>query len=79
MTFKEAILRLHEQAGELAQAAGLLENKNLADILAASAAKLVQASEHPDVGMVDELASKHMEAAQAPATPPPFDLSKAQQ
>lgn len=76
MTFKDAILQLHERIGELSQAAAMLENKNLADIITSGAAKLMQASEHPDVGAVDALA----EAEHAKSEPRmPFNPGTAQQ
>lgn len=82
MNFKSAVLQLHERAIELAQAAELLPNKNLADVIKHSAAKLKQASEHADIDAVDAAAEAHMAALHPddkPAAPPPFDPNKAAQ
>ena len=81
MTFKEAVMQLHDRANELAEAAGMLVNQNLADVLKAAAGKLKQASEHADCEAVDEAVKARVaehEAAKVPEQPPAFDPSNTQ-
>jgi hypothetical protein len=54
MKFKDMLHDVARAAGALAAAAANLENKNLADIIEAGAAKLRQATDHPDVDNVNE-------------------------
>lgn len=53
MDFKNALKQVHDAVAQLAQAAGGLENQNLADIIGSAGKKLTQAMEHPDVDKVD--------------------------
>ncbi len=70
MTFKDALAHLSEELGYMSEAAAKLENQNLADIIKAGAAKLVQAMSHPDVDKVGGAASGP-EAMAEPYTLPP--------
>lgn len=73
MNFKDMVNDVKRAAVALGNAAGTLENQNLADIIKSSAAKLDQAAGHPDVEKVSSEAVQGHVFGNEPAPFVPFE------
>lgn len=69
MDLKRGLEGMHEGLAELESLARKLPNQNIADVLKSAMAKLLQASQHPDLDKVAEQLHKEAEAERGPGFP----------